>query len=178
MAESTVGRVLAIAVRGPKTGPMRELERVALHAEGGLAGDAPATSVRGITLLASRQWRQVQEELGVELPWHTRRANVLIEADSLAHLMKKSVRLGPVPVRIHAETKPCGLMDELASRPARRADPGLPGRGLRHDRSRWGNRNRGCAGLGGIAASVPRLKTRGTPEMADLIHPAGGPGSC
>jgi MOSC domain-containing protein YiiM len=113
MADSTVGRVLAIAVRGPKTGPMRELERVALHVEGGLAGDAPATSVRGITLLASRQWRQVQEELGVELPWHTRRANVLIEADSLAHLMKKSVRLGPVPVRIHAETKPCGLMDEL-----------------------------------------------------------------
>ncbi|HRX85032.1 MAG TPA: MOSC domain-containing protein [Phycisphaerae bacterium] len=112
MSAEQVGRVLGIAVRTRKKGPMREVERVKATGDG-LDGDVEATTVRAVTFIAAQQWHQVQQELGGAMPWHTRRANVLVEADSLAHLIGRTIRVGDVHVRVNAETKPCELMDEL-----------------------------------------------------------------
>lgn len=112
MPATSVGRVQAIALRSRKKGPMQEVER-AQATRNGLTGDVDATTVRAVTFIAAGQWRQVQAELAADLPWHTRRANVLVESDSLAVLIGKTIQVGPVRLKINAETRPCAYMDEL-----------------------------------------------------------------
>lgn len=113
MAQSDDVRVLAIALRPSKRAPMQEVSQVRATADGGLEGDHSTSRDRGVTLIAKEQWDQVAGELGVDLPWHTRRANLLVEASSLAGLIGKTVRVGEIEVAVKAETKPCGVMDEI-----------------------------------------------------------------
>jgi len=112
MSSTTVGNVLAIALRTREKGPMREVQRARATANG-LTGDVDVTTQRAMTFISARQWAQIQQELGADLPWHTRRANVLVDADSLAPLIGRTVSVGDVRVRINAETRPCSYMDEL-----------------------------------------------------------------
>ena len=113
MSDNTVGKVIGIALRTGVEAPMREVSSAIAREGGGLDGDVKPAPHRGITFIASRQWDAVQRELGGDKPWHTRRANVLIEADRLGQLVGRRVRLGEVEVEINGETHPCGLMDEL-----------------------------------------------------------------
>jgi MOSC domain-containing protein YiiM len=53
----------------------------------------------------------VTRELGAEIPWHTRRANVLVEGLDLPALKGRRVRVGGAEVMLIDETRPCGLMD-------------------------------------------------------------------
>ena len=92
---------------------MREIDLAVAKIGGGIDGDLECTPDRGITFLASQQWRQVVRELGTDLPWHTRRANVLVDAPTLSGWIGKTVRIGEVQVAIKSETHPCGLMDRL-----------------------------------------------------------------
>ena len=114
MDSLSVGRILAIALRTGVRKPMQEVEQAFAREADGLEGDMPEkTRERGLTLLSAPQWQAVNAELEADLPWHTRRANVLVDAASLGHLIGKNVQVGGVRVRIHAETTPCKLMDEL-----------------------------------------------------------------
>ncbi len=106
-------RITAIAVRTAVDGPMLEIERAVAAVDGGVDGDLDCTPDRGITFISSRQWLQVVRELGAELPWHTRRANVLVDAPELGAWIGKTIRIGAVEVAVKAETRPCGLMDQL-----------------------------------------------------------------
>ena len=108
-----VGKVAALALRSAPKGPMQEVHSVTAIANKGLMGDVAARPDRAITLLSAEQWRDVTAELDVDLPWHTRRANVLVDAGSLQHLIGKTIHVGAVEVRVEAETEPCGLMDRL-----------------------------------------------------------------
>ena len=113
MQETNSMRVEAVAVRTAVDGPMREIDLAVAKIGGGIDGDLECTPDRGITFLASQQWRQVVRELGTDLPWHTRRANVLVDAPTLSGWIGKTVRIGEVQVAIKSETHPCGLMDRL-----------------------------------------------------------------
>lgn len=99
---------------------MREVNELNVRAGVGIEGDLPASSHRAVTLLSSEHWRQTCAELGKELPWHTRRANVLVEAGpgslsggGLGPWIGQAVRIGEVGLQIEGETKPCALMDRL-----------------------------------------------------------------
>jgi MOSC domain-containing protein YiiM len=107
------GKIVAIAVRTEKLGPMREIERAEAALGGGIAGDVPVKPQRGVTLISREQWDETMAELHADLPWHTRRANVLVEGLNLSELVGLVVRLGDVELHIHGETKPCGLMDQF-----------------------------------------------------------------
>jgi len=80
---------------------------------GGLCGDHGTSRKRGITFFASGAWAEVCREADVILPWHVRRANVLLEADELGHLVGQCIRIGDVLLQIHRETTPCSRMDEI-----------------------------------------------------------------
>lgn len=113
MEDRVIGKVLKIAMRTRPKGPMQEVPEATGSENGGLTGDVNSRPDRGITLLASEQWAEATRELEKALPWHTRRANVLVEAAGLAELIGRTISLGDVRVRINAETRPCSLMDRL-----------------------------------------------------------------
>ena len=112
MTSPKTPRVVAIAVRTVENGPMREIESVRAHQDGGIDGDLPVEPDRGITLMAREQWEEVTGELAVELPWHTRRANLLVEGLQMSDLLDQRLHVGEVELKITGETKPCGLMDQ------------------------------------------------------------------
>lgn len=113
MEDRVIGRVLKIALRTRPKGPMQEVPEASGSENGGLTGDVSSRPDRGITFLASQQWAEATRELEKELPWHTRRANILVDAASLAELIGRTISVGDVRVRINAETRPCSLMDRL-----------------------------------------------------------------
>ena len=115
MNERIIGPVLSVALRTAQRGPMKEVSEATATVDGGLTGDIAVSRDRGITFLSARQWKQVNEELHANLPWHTRRANVLIDAGGLGELIGSTIKVGEVTVKVIAETKPCGLMDTLYS---------------------------------------------------------------
>ena len=102
MHHSLYGNVLAIATRSVHRGPMIKTDQADAYCDDCLKGDHGFTTRRGLTLMAAGQWEIVMKQLGVDLPWHTCRANVLIDADTLEPLIGKTIQIGPVKVWIHA----------------------------------------------------------------------------
>ena len=103
--------VLGIALRPVKEGPMAQVDQAQATVESGLVGDHGRSARRGVTLLANGQWREVRRELGVDLPWHTRRANILVDADSLGPWIGRTISIGEVIVEVLGENDPCPKMD-------------------------------------------------------------------
>lgn len=112
-AESSHGFVRGVAIRTVRMGPMREVECATVAAGSGIEGDLHVSRKRGVTFIAREQWQEVIDELGAELPWHTRRANVLVETLRLQDTVGKIITIGDVDVLIHGETDPCPAMDRL-----------------------------------------------------------------
>lgn len=110
---NVVGPVSRIALKTAVGGPMREVNEAAAEVDRGLVGSVRPSPRRGITFIATGAWRRATGEIGVELPWHTRRANVLVDAEQVGHLIGKTVQVGGVVVEILAETRPCELMNKL-----------------------------------------------------------------
>lgn len=107
-----VGTVIDLAFKTARGGPMLRAASVTAVAGHGIAEGPPSSPRRELTLLSAEQWRQVTRQLGTDLPWHTRRANLLVDAASLEHLIGRTICIGPVVVRILGETKPCNVMDD------------------------------------------------------------------
>tara|TARA_Y100001935_G_scaffold200316_1_gene168599 strand:- start:30 stop:476 length:447 start_codon:yes stop_codon:yes gene_type:complete len=85
----------------------------------GLEGDhfSKAGGHRQITLLSLTAWKQVCQELGVDLPASVRRANIVIDDIDLKDKRGRFLKIGRCLIQIRGETTPCRIMDE--------AHPGL-----------------------------------------------------
>lgn len=92
---------------------MREVHRASAPPDGWLEGDHGGSAKRGVTFLAREVWAGVNRELGTDLPWHTRRANVCVEGLDLPPLIGRRIRVGDLEVEILDETRPCDVMDGL-----------------------------------------------------------------
>ena len=102
-----------IAVRGARRAPMREVQEASVTVTDGIVEDYRGTGLRQVTFIDAGQWQQVVGELGVDLPWHTRRANLLIDGLDLPAAVGSRLRIGDCLFEIHGETEPCERMDEL-----------------------------------------------------------------
>lgn len=107
------GVVKALAAWTGKGLPMREVDEARVAVGRGFEGHERAFGKRGVTLLSIERWTETIRELGEELPWHTRRANVLTEGIDLAAAIGNRLRIGEVEIDVDDETRPCGLMDWL-----------------------------------------------------------------
>jgi len=106
------GILKAIAHRPTDGQVMAEITELSV-----LPGRGPETEnrkpgKREITLLSAESWANACRELGVELPWWFRRANLLIEGMDLSTTIGATLSIGAIRIKVHGETKPCGLMDQ------------------------------------------------------------------
>lgn len=109
------GRLVGIAIREESRAAMRELQRVAVSTSDGLQGDFRGRpGKRQVTVLSSQDWQQACGELGRDLPWTVRRANLMIDGLRFAGTTDATLRIGQVVLRVCGETDPCQRMDEQA----------------------------------------------------------------
>lgn len=113
MNDSSLGQVLAIALRPLRAQAMELVEAARAARDGCLLGDHSKSAKRGITILSAPQWADVVSDLGFDLPWHSRRANVLIDAKDLGRLVGKTIRIGEVEILVNGITYPCAHIEEM-----------------------------------------------------------------
>ena len=95
---------------------METLEEAAVTVDAGIAGDARGR-LRGrqVTVLSRESWEAACADLGREVPWTTRRANILVEGLELADTVGRTLRIGAASLAVTGETDPCQRMDEQAA---------------------------------------------------------------
>lgn len=108
----------SIAIKLTKKGPMILVPFRDIDIEKGLVGDCRGKGglmrERQITVLSQEQWEAACTELGKELRWETRRANLLVQGIAFGpeHIGKRLYIGLHVVLEITGETDPCRRMDE------------------------------------------------------------------
>ena len=108
-----MGTLTGIARREKKRAPMEELERADISTQSGVARDSRGRpGKRQVTIVSAGAWREACRELGREVPWTARRANLLVDGIELPETTGCILRIGPVKLLINGEVDPCSRMDE------------------------------------------------------------------
>lgn len=108
-----MGRLVGIARRDQKRAPMETLERAEVSDQTGVAHDSRGKpGDRTVTVISARAWREVCAELGQEIPWTTRRANLLVDDIDLPRSAGPIIEIGDVRLQVKMEVEPCSRMDE------------------------------------------------------------------
>ena len=107
-----MGRLLGIARAHVIRAPLAETPGAVVDIAHGIEGDARgAKSGRQITVLFREGWEAACGDLGVSLPWTTRRANLLVEGVPMPREGQRLV-IGPTTLEVTQETQPCSLMEK------------------------------------------------------------------
>lgn len=111
----TTGRLIGIARKSARRAPMQELSTGLITPQAGLEGDHRGAKyrTRQITVLAREDWEATLAEVGSDLPWTARRANLLVEGIVLPRT-GGILRIGPVRLEVTAQTYPCARMEEAS----------------------------------------------------------------
>jgi len=108
-----MGRLVGIARREQKRAPMETLETAEISDQTGVALDSRGKpGERTVTVISARTWREVCAELGQDIPWTTRRANLLVDDIDLPRSAGHIIDVGDVRLRVTVEVAPCFRMDE------------------------------------------------------------------
>ena len=105
--------IRAIAIKNRPRVAMQDIDSAKITVANGILGDFRGTQPqRQITILSESAWSKVCTEIGADLPWTTRRANLLVdEVEFNVSYVGKTVRIGDVELIVTEETKPCSNMD-------------------------------------------------------------------
>lgn len=108
-----MGRLTGIARREKKRAPMETLPQAEISEQTGVAEDFRGKpGKRSVTVISARAWREVCTELGQEIPWTTRRANLLVDDIDLPKSEGAIIEIGHVRLEVTMEVDPCFRMDE------------------------------------------------------------------
>jgi MOSC domain-containing protein YiiM len=114
------GILAGIARHGRPRGPIETLDHVEVTVDGGLAGDFRGAvkpggkGKRQVSMIEAGDWAAVMAEIGHDLPWWERRANLLIDGLDLPQTPGARVRIGgQVVFEITTECDPCSRMEEI-----------------------------------------------------------------
>ncbi len=115
-----MGRLLGIARANALRATLVEVQEADVGGVDGIQGDARGRKAdRQVTVLFREGWESACGELGVALPWVTRRANLLVEG-IVPPRAGGQLRIGDLVLEVTQETQPCHLM-EAAHRGLKRA---------------------------------------------------------
>lgn len=108
-----MGNLLAIAQREKTKSPMESLRKARISFSNGVGTDSRGKKQgkRQVTVLTSESWDIASTLHGAEIPWTTRRANLLISGFDLENSAGKHLIIGDVKLQITGELEPCNRMD-------------------------------------------------------------------
>ena len=110
-----MGRLVGIARREAKRADMEILKDAEISEQTGVANDFRGKpGKRQVTLVSASAWAAVCDDLGQELPWTTRRANLLVEDINLPQRTGDVIEVGTVRLLVTMEVNPCSRMEEQA----------------------------------------------------------------
>ena len=108
-----MGHLAGIARRATTRAPMEELASADVSVAAGLTGDFRGKARRRqVTILAADAWQRACTELGANIHWTARRANLFVDGLALPERAGDLLQIGDVRLRIERETDPCSRMDE------------------------------------------------------------------
>ena len=111
-----MGNIIGIARREKLRAEMETIDSVYVDEKTGLSGYIRGTALkRQVTLLSAKAWSEVCRELEADLPWTTRRANILIENIDFHQDTDYKIQIGEVLLLVTRQTDPCSRMDEQYS---------------------------------------------------------------
>jgi len=92
---------------------MEEVTEARVTLAAGLEGDSwGQPGPRQVTVVANEDWAAACADLGADVPWTLRRANLLVEGVTLPRTPGARLNIGDVVLEITGETSPCERMDE------------------------------------------------------------------
>jgi len=108
-----MAKLIGIAYKAEKRGAMITTERAVVTQKNGVEHDVfGRPSDRQVTIMSLQQWQQACHEVGKNLPWFTRRANLLIDGLLFSAQDKgKTIVIGELVLSITGETDPCKKME-------------------------------------------------------------------
>ena len=117
-----VGRLAGIARHARPRGPIETIDRVAVTIEAGLDGDFRGSvkpggkGLRQVSMMEAGDWATAMREIGHDLPWWTRRVNLLVADLDLPQQGGVRLRIGAeVVIELTKQCDPCSRMEEIAS---------------------------------------------------------------
>jgi MOSC domain-containing protein YiiM len=120
-----MGRLGGIARHDRPYGPIETLGHVSVTATEGVHGcirgalaSTKKTRKRQVSIIEAESWAAAMEDLGIaehdRLPWHARRANLLVEGLRLPREAGTVIAIGAsLRIEVTVETEPCERMDTL-----------------------------------------------------------------
>lgn len=114
------GTLAGIARHARPKGPMEVIERASITFTGGVEGDFRGAMKgkpykRQVSLLEAGDWASAQAEVGHNILWQERRANLLVEGLDLPQRSGVRIRVGTALLETTVETDPCERMEALAA---------------------------------------------------------------
>ena len=105
--------IKAIAIRNRPRIAMQSIDSAQISVDNGILGDIRGTQKgRQITILSESAWLKACLQLDTELPWTTRRANLLVDGIVFDETcIGCKLRIGTVELVVTRETIPCSMMD-------------------------------------------------------------------
>ena len=110
------GRLDAIAIAPKKRAAMELRDAVRITVADGPEGDARGRKPgRQVTIVFQDMWDAACSDLGEDLPWTTRRANLLVSGLPTPAIAGAQIRIGDVLLEVTEETAPCMIMERARS---------------------------------------------------------------
>lgn len=106
------GELLGIARRSRSREPMETAKEALVTIAAGVEGDCRGSVPdRQVTVVSADSWRAACLDLGMEVPWTKRRANLLLGGIDLRGTEGALIAIGDVLLEITGENPPCRVMD-------------------------------------------------------------------
>ena len=109
------GTLISIAKRAKSRASMETIQQARVTKTAGIEGDFRGKpGKRQVTLLSLKAWQEACNAISAQdLPWTTRRANLLIEGIAFGpNDVGAQVQIGELVLEVTRETDPCSRMDK------------------------------------------------------------------
>ena len=92
---------------------MQVIDQASITVDKGITGDFRGSQKdRQVTILSESAWRSACDSIAADLPWTTRRANILVDGIEFSEAdIGKRIQIGDCELEVSEETDPCSVMD-------------------------------------------------------------------